>query len=206
MNGDFAAARELVDRAASICATRSISRPLVIIALAAGRIEVLAGEPALAESCYRGGLEIAGDLGERRNGDAIRVRLAEALCLMGRAQEAAEQLQATAGPDNSAVNSARWRFTRARVLALQGDAADAESHAREAVACLAATDLLDVQGDAMLARALVLAAAGDRSEESADALAQAVHFYERKGSIAAVPLARALLPAERSALNGGCSR
>ncbi len=170
MNGDFAAARELVDRAARICETRSISRPLVIIALAAGRIEVLAGEPALAE------------------------RLAEALCLMGRAQEAAEQLQATAGPDNSAVNSARWRFTPARVLALQGDAADAESHAREAVACLAATDLLDVQGDAALALALVLAAAGDRSQESADALAQAVHFYERKGGIAAVALARALLP------------
>ena len=199
MNGDFETARDLVDRAASICETRSISRPLVIIALAAGRIEVLAGEPALAERRYRGGLELAGELGERRNGDAIRVRLAEALCLMGRTQEAAEQLHATAGPDNSAVNSARWRFTRARVLALQGDATDAEARAREAIAGLAATDLLDVQGDAALALALVLAAAGDRAEESADALDQAVHFYERKGGIAAVGLARSLLPADRSA-------
>ena len=36
MNGDFATARKLVDRAASICEARSISRPLVIIALADG--------------------------------------------------------------------------------------------------------------------------------------------------------------------------
>ena len=199
MNGDFATARELVDRATSISATRSISRPLVIIALAAGRIEVLAGEPALAEQRYRGGLEIASELGERRNGDAIRVRLAEALCLMGRPQEAAEQIQETAGPDKSSVTSARWRFTRARVLALQGDAVEAESHAREAAADLAATDLLDVQGDAALALALVLAAAGNRSPESADALAEAVHFYKRKGSITAVVLAHSLLPTERSA-------
>ena len=70
----------------------------------------------------------------------------------------------------------------------------AEAQAREVVVDLADTDLLDLRGDASLALAVVLAAAGDHSHEASDALARAVQFYERKGCIAAVANARSQLP------------
>jgi DNA-binding SARP family transcriptional activator len=199
MNVEFAAARKLVGRAGSILEAITHPRPLLAIAQATGHIEMLAGEPAHAERSYRNGLELAREIGQ--GADALGVRLVEALCLMGRADEAAEQLRAVPcpGDGSSTTSAARWRLARARVLALEGDPAAAESHARDAAALVASTDLLDLRGDVALVLAEVLSAEKGRSQESASALGEAVCLYEQKGNVAAVALAHSLLSAEQPA-------
>jgi hypothetical protein len=84
------------------------------------------------------------------------------------------------------------------VLALQGELAEAESHARVATALVASTDLLDLRGDVMLVLADVLGAQA-RSVESAVALGEAVRLYEQKGNVAAAVLAHSHLEAMQSA-------
>jgi hypothetical protein len=128
------------------------------------------------------------------------VRLAEALCLIGRGEEAAGAVRPVPSPpeNGSLSSSARWRLAHARVLALQGELAEAESHAREATALVASTDLLNLRGDAMLVLADILGAQV-RSVESAAARGEAVRLYERKGNVAAVALAHSQPQAKQSA-------
>jgi DNA-binding SARP family transcriptional activator len=200
MNGELAPARELVQRTQIILAGIAHPRPLITIAHATGLIEVLGGNPARAEGAYRDGIEIAREIGDRRSITALGLALVEALCLLGRAEKAAEQLQSVPRPaeDGSIEASARWRLARARVLALQGELAEAESHARDATALVASTDLLNLRGDVMLVLADVLGEEA-RSVESAAALGEAVRLYERKGNVAAVALAHSRLQAKQPA-------
>jgi hypothetical protein len=101
-------------------------------------------------------------------------------------------------PENGSLSSsARWRLARARVLALQGELEEAESHARAATALAASTDLLNLRGDVMLVLADVLEAEA-RSLESAVALGEAVRLYEQKGNVAAAGLAHSQLQARAS--------
>jgi hypothetical protein len=85
-----------------------------------------------------------------------------------------------------------WRATRARVLALRGDAVGAERVAREATALAADTDWLLGRADAAEALAVALSAGG-REEDAYQASIEALLLYEQKG-------ARVLADAARSAL------
>jgi hypothetical protein len=79
------------------------------------------------------------------------------------------------------------------VLALQGDAGEAERLAREAVALVAPTDLLNLRGDVWLALAVALWAHGSADEATA-ALSEAVRLYEQKGNVAGAAHAGAVVP------------
>jgi DNA-binding SARP family transcriptional activator len=197
---EFASARELVERTSSLLEAIAHPRPLIAMAYAEGLIEMLAGEPARAAQAYRRGIEIAQAIGDVAGADVHAVRLAEALSLIGRGEEAAQALRAIPSPPESASlsSSGYWRLARARVLALQGELAEAESHARVATALVASTDLLDLRGDVMLVLADVLEAEA-RSVESAVALGEAVRLYEQKGNLAAAALAHSQLHAKQSA-------
>jgi DNA-binding SARP family transcriptional activator/tetratricopeptide (TPR) repeat protein len=197
---EFAVARELVERTVRFLEAIAHPRPLITMAYAEGLIEMLAGEPARAAQAYRRGIEIARAIGDADSADMHAVRLAEALCLIGRGEEAAEGIQAIPSPPESGSlsSSARWRLARARVLALQGELAEAESQVLDATALVASTDLLNLRGDVMLVLADVLEAEA-RSAESAAALGEAVRLYERKGNVAAVALAHSQLQAKQSA-------
>lgn len=197
---EFASARELAERTSSLLEAIAHPRPLIAMAYAEGLIEMLAGEPARAAQAYRRGIEIAQTIGDVAGADVHAVRLAEALCLIGRGEEAAQVLRAIPSPpeDASLSSSAHWRLARARVLALQGELAEAESHARVATALVASTDLLDLRGDVMLVLADVLESEA-RSVESAVALGEAVRLYEQKGNVAAAALAHSQLQAKQSA-------
>jgi DNA-binding SARP family transcriptional activator/tetratricopeptide (TPR) repeat protein len=195
MNGEFDAARELVGHARSILEGIAHPRPLIYIAQAAGYIEMLAGEPDRAEALYREGLAIAREIGQLSSADGLATALVETLCLQRRADDAARQLEEVAHPgEGSVVQYARGRATRARVLALQGDVAEAEHLAREAAALVASTDLLNLRGDVTFALAEVLWARRSADEASA-ALSEAVRLYEQKGNVAAAARARVLVPA-----------
>ena len=200
MAREFALARELVERTVSLLEAIAHPRPLIAMANAEGLIEMLAGKPARAAQAYRRAIEIARAIGDVDSADVHAVRLAEALCLIGRGEEAAQALRAVPSPPEHASlsSSAHWRLAHARVLALQGELAEAESHARVATALVASTDLLDLRGDVMLVLADVLGAEA-RSVESAVALGEAVRLYEQKGNVAAAALAHSQLQAKQSA-------
>jgi tetratricopeptide (TPR) repeat protein len=113
--------------------------------------------------------------------------LGRELCALGRFEEAealARQGRDLAGDDSTSEHFSRQ--VQALVLAHRGQHAEADRHAREAVARVEQTDSLTFQGDAWYDLAEVLAAAG-REEEAAAALAEALDRYERKQNI---PLAR----------------
>jgi hypothetical protein len=81
------------------------------------------------------------------------------------------------------------RGTRARILARSDDAGSAEHIARHAVELSRKTDLLDIQGDALVDLADVCTVIG-KPQDAASALAEAAALYQRKGN--AVSAARAL--------------
>jgi DNA-binding SARP family transcriptional activator len=195
MNGEFDVARDLVGHARSILEGIAHPRPLMLVAQAAGDIELLAGEPARAEGLYRAGLAIAREVGDLSSVAALARSLVETHCQQGRIDDAARQLEAVRDPGEGApVESSRCRATRARVLALQGALAEGKRLAGEAAALVASTDLLNLRGDVALALAEVLWADGSVDEATA-ALSEAIRLYEQKGNVAAAAGARTGAPA-----------
>jgi class 3 adenylate cyclase/tetratricopeptide (TPR) repeat protein len=115
-------------------------------------------------------------------------RLGNVLCTLGRYEEA-EQLALTGrelGPPDDVLTQQEWRRTLALVRSAQGEHAEAEQLAREAVQFALQTDSPLYQGNAFCDLATVLEAAGRRDEAIAS-LHQALECYERKPII---PLAR----------------
>ena len=84
------------------------------------------------------------------------------------------------------------RQVRAKVLARRGEHAEAERHAREAVAIGEKTDMLDAQGDTHADLAEVLLLVGE-PDEAAAALEQALARYERKGNLVSTQRAQTRL-------------
>jgi DNA-binding SARP family transcriptional activator/tetratricopeptide (TPR) repeat protein len=192
LNGEFDAARAHVGRARAVIEGIAHPRPLVTIALAAGRVELLAGDVADAAARYEEGLLVAEEFGI--DGSTLARSLVEVLCLQRRPDEAVRRLRDLREPQSANVlEVARWSIARARVCALSGDFVEAQELAETARTRVAATDLLPVRAEAAQAYAEVLAAEG-RSAEAADALAEAVRLYERKGAVAAAAQARRAVP------------
>jgi hypothetical protein len=112
--------------------------------------------------------------------------LAHAVDAQGRHEEAialsvtAEELSALDDVDAQTL----WRTARAKALSGLGRHAEAAQLAREAVDLLRQTDALVMQADALTALARVLVA-GERPDEAAAAVTEAVSLYERKGAAGA---------------------
>jgi Flp pilus assembly protein TadD len=81
---------------------------------------------------------------------------------------------------------------RGKLASYRGEAADAETFARQAVERASEGDDLNGHGTTLMDLAAVLEAAG-RSEEAADALKEALSLFERKGSVVMADRARARL-------------
>jgi tetratricopeptide (TPR) repeat protein len=84
------------------------------------------------------------------------------------------------------------RLTSARLAAGAGRFADAEELARDALAIVEDTDLLELRGDALFDLAEILRLAGREDDARASAEA-ALDLYLRKGNEVAADRARALL-------------
>ena len=103
------------------------------------------------------------------------------------------------------------RLTRAR-LRDAGRPDEAETRARDALATVEPTDLLDLHGDALLDLAHVLRSAG-RFDESSECVEAALALYERKANIVSAEWARAYsarghvgVTPSRSAIAGSTGR
>ena len=113
--------------------------------------------------------------------------LGRELCLAGRYEEAEQRaVQARERYEDAPGLQALWRQAAALVSTHQGDYAEAERLAREALTYTHETDSPRFQADAFCDLAEVLEAAG-RREKAVAAWREALGCYERKGII---PLAR----------------
>jgi ATP/maltotriose-dependent transcriptional regulator MalT len=157
-------------------------------------VRLLAGQPALAEAPLRAGVATLQSMSDRALLATTTAMLAQAVLAQGRPGEAAElcRVTAAAGAADDIVTQMIWRAVRARILAGEGRCEEAVAMARDAVALVAATDLLSHHGDGMLDLAEVLRACS-RRDESAGAARTALSLYEQKGNVVGAARARALL-------------
>ena len=157
----------------------------------AGRVELLAGDPAHAERALRPAYE--GLVEARQFGFSCTVagQLAHALVDLGRPTEAAEYAAAArdAASEADLVSQILWRSALARALALRGEGELPLRLAAEAVGLAETTEFPNLLGDALLDQARVwslLARPVDAILERADVI------YDAKGNRAGRAKAAAL--------------
>jgi class 3 adenylate cyclase/tetratricopeptide (TPR) repeat protein len=194
MQGRFEEARRKVTAGRLIYTELALALDWAGSAMLAGRVELLAADPAGAEQVLREGYDALGRLGETGYLSTVAALLAEAVRMQGRLEEALQLSKASeqaAAPDDFDSQGA-WRSVRAQALAEQGAVAEAERLAREGVTLLEPTDFLVNRAESHVALADVLRLAG-RRKEAAAALEEALHLYQRKGDVVSAAMTRALL-------------
>jgi len=190
--GDLDEARRLAhERHAQLLERGQRLRAFPVLELIA-RIEDYAGNrdrvvAVLRESCE--GLEAAGEMSYL---STVSAEFARLLCEYGRLDEAHERAETgrrLARADDISTQCL-WRMAEAMVHVGRGDTAGAEALARDAIALLAETDMVEYRGHAGRALARVLEAAG-RRDEAATAMRESLSFYEQKGLVVPAERARA---------------
>jgi class 3 adenylate cyclase/tetratricopeptide (TPR) repeat protein len=145
-------------------------------------VELLAGDPAAAESELRPSLETLRAIGELSWLSTVAGILAEAVYAQGRYDEAEELVALsleTAGGDD-AYSQALGRSVRAKVLGRRGEVVVAEHLAREAIEIAHATDFPFLLAFALTSLGETLQLAG-KVEEAETTLAEARQVCEDKG-------------------------
>ena len=185
--GRFADARAGVARAQSVYSRSGEKLGRAYLAYPAGQTELIAGDPAAAERYLREAYEMFHAAGERGNISGITGMLAEALYTQGRldeAQQLTEEAQAATAPDDP-DGQARWRATRAKLLARRGQFPAARKLADEAEALISPTSWEALKAEILIAKAEVNRLAG-APRQAADYLRAALRIYQDQH---AVPLA-----------------
>jgi class 3 adenylate cyclase/tetratricopeptide (TPR) repeat protein len=177
---------ELADRGGGIALGTAMGREVIV--------ELLAGDPAAAAEVGAEGCRLLDEQGEKSLLSTAAGRLAQALYALDRLDEADAWAVRAAelGASEDAMTQMLSLQVRGKVLAQRGEALEAESLAREAVALGEKTDMINMQGDAYLDLGEVLVLTG-RSDEAVAAFEQAVERYERKGNLASTQYAQARL-------------
>jgi class 3 adenylate cyclase/predicted ATPase len=147
-------------------------------------IEMLAENPAAAETSLRSGFDALTEIGEQSFLSTTAALLARTVFAQERLDEAEElaQLSAQLTASGDVVTHALWRGVQARILARRGRLEEAEVLSREAVLIVDQTDFLLYRGDALVDLAHILHDGG-RAEEAALATAAGLHFHEQKGNL-----------------------
>ena len=183
MLGDFDEARYAYARASSILEELGHELARAALTQVGVPLELLAGNPDVAEREARKGAQIFGRFGSA----AIQAPLiAEALLAQGRHEDAARELALIAGEPGPGL--AQWqvhvRIVHARLAAADGRYADAAAQADEAVRIADQTEDPNLRADALAARAESFLAGG-RLDEAREDVARADALYAQKGNTAA---------------------
>nr|WP_232065058.1 BTAD domain-containing putative transcriptional regulator [Mycobacterium cookii] len=191
--GRAEAARRMIDSARRTVTELGLRHALLEVQQFAGIVELVADDPAAAETHLRKAYN-----GFRRMG--LDADTAETAALLGRtclaldrdaeADELCSESEHLAG--HALKASIAWRTLRAKLLARGGDHVEARRVAEAAVSLAASTDALVDHGEACLSLATVLGTAGDAAGARA-AAERAVDLYERKGAAALAEKARLIL-------------
>jgi class 3 adenylate cyclase len=160
-------------------------------------VEMLAGQPELAEERLRRAYERLGEMGEKALLATTAAMLAQAIYAQGRLDEA-EQLchvshETAADEDLSA--QVIWRGAQAKILARRRRGQKAKALAREAVQLVAGTDFLTYHADALLDLSEVLQLSGPRKEAEA-AIREGLKLYKQKGNLVCAERAKSQLEAQ----------
>ena len=191
--GRFADARAAYRRCQSISAASGAKLGWARCTMLAGRIEMMAGNPAEAERILTEGEEALRAMGERAYRASILAELAAAVDAQGRpghALQLTEEAEALGVADYDA--EARWRATRAKVLARAGQFRTATQLAEEAIALIPATADWPQRAEFLVAKAEVSQLAG-AFDEAEDSLRQALRFYDDRHMVPLAERTRALL-------------
>jgi class 3 adenylate cyclase/tetratricopeptide (TPR) repeat protein len=193
MRGRFARARQHYQRSHVTLDELGLNVQLASFRMYAGWAELLAGHTTVAERQLRMGYEALERMGGQSYLSTTAAFLARAVLAQGRYDEAERLTQVCEDvtPDDDRVTQAMWRGTRARLLAMRGDAG-AEPLVRESVELSLQTDCLNMQADALLDLAETLRLL-QRRDESMDVLAQAIQLYQAKGNLASATTVEVLL-------------
>jgi tetratricopeptide (TPR) repeat protein len=193
MQGDFDLARSLVREANGILGELGRMYTVGLVHLEAS-VELLAGQPAVAEERLRRAYERLDEMGEKALLATTAAMLAEALYAQDRLDEAEKFCQASRDAASAEDLSAQveWRGVQAKILARRGQHDEAEALAREAVDLVARTDLLRHRGTALLDLGEVLELGGNAGEAEA-AVRGGLELYEQKGDRVSAARARSML-------------
>jgi ATP/maltotriose-dependent transcriptional regulator MalT len=148
---------------------------------------MVAGDLAAAEAKLTKGCDALRAMGERGYLCSWLTRLAEVEYALGRTGEAhrlTEEAETQAAADDLDVQ-ARWRATRAKILAQRGQFTAARQLAAQAEALIASTTWADHQAAVLVAKAEVAKLAGAPAE-AATSLREALRIYQDRR---AAPLA-----------------
>ncbi len=203
MVGNFDRARTLVQDATTRLEDLGMQLWLAGMGLHKCAIEMLAGDP---EAAARDGIESCRALdaiGERGWLSTLAGQTAQALLALDRDDEAEHWIgvaDATGSPDD-VITQTLIRQARAKLLSRRGRQSEAEAAARDALALIERTDMLEATADAKLDLAVVLRAGG-KDAEALQAIEEAATLYERKRHLVGVTRTRALLESAQSSATG----
>ena len=192
--GRFPDARAACTRSQAIYSRAGARLDWAICAFQPSRIEMIAGDPAAAERNLRQAYDVLRAMGERGwRADAVTL-LAEAAYAqrrLGQALRLTEEAEALAGPGDIYAQ-ARWRATRAKLLARRGQFGAAARLAEEAVAQIPATGGAPELAEMLVAQAEVSRLAGLLGDAEAS-LRGALQFYEDRRMLPLAEQTRTLL-------------
>jgi tetratricopeptide (TPR) repeat protein len=167
-----------------------------VTSIDAGRVELLADNPAAAEAALADDLARLEELGERYFRSTVAGLHAHALVALGDLDRAAASVaiaQELADPDDREAQIL-WRSAEAKRAAVRGDPDIAVKLGTEAVQLAAETVAIVIHADALMDLGVVLRSVG-RQDEAGPPIREALRLYERKGAEAAAERARRMLEA-----------
>ena len=188
--GRLAEARSAITRSRSLLASSGARLFWADAAFVAGKIELIAGDPAAAERVLREASEVHRAMGNRGGFSSMAGLLAEALYQLGRLDEArqmTEEAEADSAPGDIDAQ-ARWRAVRAKLLARRGRFPAARQLADDAVALSRGGTYPVLHAETLTTRAEVDQLAGE-SDRAKATLQAALRIYEDQ---------HAWLPAEQT--------
>ncbi len=203
MLGNAEAARSLLARSLAIVGDLGNRLLVAGTSMNAGLIELVNGQPALAERELRRSHELLAAIGERSFLSTAVGYLARAVYDQGRHEEAdtlSRECEAAAAPDDVASQVA-WRAVRGKVHARRGSLAEGERLVRRALEVARRTDFVDVIATTHADLAEVLELAG-RRREARDELERALELYVVKENVAVAARVRSRLEADPRAAIG----
>jgi predicted ATPase/DNA-binding SARP family transcriptional activator len=192
--GRLADARAAYRRVQPILAASGAKLDWALGAMLAGQAELTAGDYAAPERTLREGYEALVAMGERGYRATLVTLLAEAVYAQGQFDQAlrlTEEAEAFAGADDWEAQ-ARWRATRAKLLARTGQFSAAARLADEAVTLVPIALDARARAESLVAKAEVSRLAGAPGEAEAS-LRWALQFYDDRQMVSLAEQARALL-------------
>ncbi|HEY3022009.1 MAG TPA: adenylate/guanylate cyclase domain-containing protein [Actinomycetota bacterium] len=189
--GEIDRARDLYRQSRALLEEYGMKLSAALTSLDSGLVELIAGDPEVAEAELRRDYEELDRMGESNYRATIAGFLAEALYRQGRL-EAAEEFaricrEITAADD--LVSQIYWRSVLGRALARRGEFEGGRVLLMEAHEMIHPSDELDSKGKILVDLAEVNELSG-RLEEAAAALEEAVQLFEAKGNVVSRSRAR----------------